>query len=242
MNITTTNELLTPPKNQTKQKTREPLVCGICPREFTWRNNLLIHRKTHSGIRNYTCEICGHRSLLHAQLKAHIKALHTKPANKNFPNYSTNIPPNPKPNERKPITQKTMKKSPKYIVSLLFNQDVTERKNNQTPKRQQTHKTTLKKENTKNTQTQTTPLKMNNQPTKNNTDQITPLENFHSAFGKAKNTVQIDNTWTIPTDYILPQTSQEIWNTLYTNNGANNENYYSTPEEDTDILNWINQL
>ena len=242
MKITANIEPLDPLKKQTKQKTRESLICGKCPRKFTWRNNLLIHRKTHSGIKNFTCEICGHRSLLHAHLKAHIKTVHNKLTNKNSPNYQTNILPNHKLNKEKPNIQKPKGKNPKYIVSLLLNQDVTKKKNNPKTKQQRKRKTTLKKENTKRTQFHTNPPKATCQPIKNNTKPITPLENFQSAFGKTKNTLQIEKAWTIPTDYILPHTNQEIWNNFCTYHGANNDNYYSPLEEDADILNWISQL
>merc|ERR1712082_101738 len=110
---------------------------NVCPRKFIWKTNLLTHRQTHTGIKNFTCEICGHRSLLKAQLKAHIKAVHIKPTNKNSSHYSTKAPPNPKLNIRKPTIQKTTGKRPRFVISLLLNQDVTpETKPKQKPKDQ----------------------------------------------------------------------------------------------------------
>jgi len=54
-----------------------PYMCTTCEKRFTCRANLIIHAKTHSGIKPYECVVCSKRFVTGGRLQRHQTA-HTQ--------------------------------------------------------------------------------------------------------------------------------------------------------------------
>jgi len=54
-----------------------PFACTTCDKRFTCRANLIIHSRTHSGVKPYECSICNKRFVTEGRLLRHQKA-HTQ--------------------------------------------------------------------------------------------------------------------------------------------------------------------
>uniref|UniRef100_A0A336LRP8 CSON013834 protein n=1 Tax=Culicoides sonorensis TaxID=179676 RepID=A0A336LRP8_CULSO len=85
---------------------RPILMCQICGRDFTTKNNfrghmLRLHSDDPESVRKLVCDICGKRFILHTEIKKHIEAVHLqirkysckfcKKTFKYFPNYRNHI-------------------------------------------------------------------------------------------------------------------------------------------------------
>jgi len=48
-----------------------PYMCTTCEKRFTCRANLIIHAKTHSGVKPYECSVCNKRFVTSGRLLRH---------------------------------------------------------------------------------------------------------------------------------------------------------------------------
>ena len=56
----------------------KPFVCQICQKSFNEKGNLKIHMRFHSEIRPFKCPLCGKKFKFNGHLKDHIKIIHYK--------------------------------------------------------------------------------------------------------------------------------------------------------------------
>ncbi|XP_046380516.2 uncharacterized protein LOC124151881 [Haliotis rufescens] len=54
----------------------EPLLCVFCDRKFSILSRLIIHVRTHTGIKPYQCDMCEKKFSLPYTLKGHLKKVH----------------------------------------------------------------------------------------------------------------------------------------------------------------------
>ncbi|XP_052738640.1 zinc finger protein 425 isoform X2 [Bicyclus anynana] len=65
-------------------KEREDIICKICMKKFTLRGNLLRHMKIHSGVKPFSCDICGFKVRWKYRLDNHMKSHIGKKRDKHF--------------------------------------------------------------------------------------------------------------------------------------------------------------
>jgi len=68
--------LVTPPTSSKSMsgKSKKSATCDICGSTFTYRQNMLRHRKTHDPKDNFKCEVCGKTFARNENLQKHIQA------------------------------------------------------------------------------------------------------------------------------------------------------------------------
>ncbi|XP_028968103.1 zinc finger protein 214-like [Galendromus occidentalis] len=57
-------------------QTTTPVKCDFCSYETTHRANMYRHKKTHTGVKNYECSICGVMTTRSDNLRQHMLAKH----------------------------------------------------------------------------------------------------------------------------------------------------------------------
>ena len=54
-------------------------VCVHCGKVFSWPSHLVLHERTHTGVRPYVCSVCGHAFTQKGHLRRHSVLKHNKP-------------------------------------------------------------------------------------------------------------------------------------------------------------------
>ncbi|KAG7154336.1 Zinc finger protein 536-like 12 [Homarus americanus] len=52
------------------------VVCPVCGKVISRRDNLRVHMRTHTGERPYACPHCPHRSKTGGNLRKHVRSIH----------------------------------------------------------------------------------------------------------------------------------------------------------------------